>query len=49
MSGTTGAFFNTQWLMEFFGARHSAMEWFALVAALFWTSAIWLGGAFFAA
>jgi hypothetical protein len=49
MSGTTGAFFNSRWLMEFLGARHSAMDWFALVAAIFWTSAIWLGGAFFAA
>ena len=48
MSGTTGAFLDRRWLAEFWTVSHSAMEWFALVIALFFTSALWLAGAFFA-
>ncbi len=48
MSGATGAFLDPRWLVEFWTGSHSDMEWFGLVIALFFTSAIWLGGAFFA-
>lgn len=44
----TSAFFSHRWIVEFFGAPHSAMEWFLLVMSVFWSSAFWVSGARFA-
>ncbi len=48
MSGTTDPLLNSRWITGFFAASHSAMEWLGLGVALFWSTALWLGGAFFA-
>ncbi|OPY65861.1 MAG: hypothetical protein A4E63_02842 [Syntrophorhabdus sp. PtaU1.Bin050] len=44
----TSAFLSRQWLVEFFDAPHSMMEWILLVVAVFWSLAFWAGGARFA-
>jgi hypothetical protein len=48
MSGATGPLLDNRWIAGFFGTSHSAMEWLGLGVALFWSTALWLGGAFFA-
>jgi len=48
MGGATSPFFDSRWIKGFFGASHSAIEWLGLGVALFWSMALWLGGAFFA-
>lgn len=47
-SDITPAFLGRQWLVEFFGAPHSAMEWLLFVVSVFWALAFWAGGARFA-
>jgi len=44
----TSAFLSRQWLIEFFGIPHSAMEWLLVVVSVFWAAAFWAGGARFA-
>jgi hypothetical protein len=48
MGDRTISFLDSQWLTGFFSASHSAGEWLGLGIALFFGSAFWLGGAFFA-
>jgi len=47
-SDIPSAFLSRQWLIEFFGTPHGAMEWILLVVAVFWALAFWAGGARFA-
>jgi hypothetical protein len=48
MTHATTPLFDSRWITGFFGASHSAIEWLGLGIALFWSAALWLGGAFFA-
>lgn len=41
------AFLSHRWIVEFFGAPHSAMGWFLFVVSVFWAMAFWAGGARF--
>ena len=41
------AFLSHQWIVEFFGAPHSAMGWLMFVVSVFWAMAFWAGGARF--
>ena len=47
-SDITSSFLSRQWLIEFFGIPHSAMEWLLVVVSVFWAAAFWAGGARFA-
>ena len=47
-SEPASGFFGLRWVAVFFGASHSTMVWFTLVAAVFWAWALWTGGALFA-
>jgi len=48
MSDAMTPLFDIRWITGFFGAPRSAMEWLGLGIALFFSTALWLGGAFFA-
>ncbi|HOE18546.1 MAG TPA: DUF4129 domain-containing protein [Syntrophorhabdaceae bacterium] len=41
-------FISHRWIVEFFGASHSAMGWLLFVVSVFWAMAFWAGGARFA-
>ena len=41
------AFLSPRWIVEFFGAPHSAMGWLLFVVSVFWAMAFWASGARF--